>query len=322
MTNQLKYMSAKMGILFSLVLFFGQTFAQQSETVNTAKIFSVDSVYNTTYNQTVPEVKLTNVKTYVTLLGTNLQQTFTKPFHMSKKDWQNLGDFSFLMVGVSILDQPIQQSALNHRTNHPRFNEASNFISHFGAEYEIFSLAAIGTYGLIIKDQKLKNTTLLATQAYITAGSVATILKILTGRDRPSYYGSDEIAEPTFRGPLLNKKNGRESSFSSSFPSGHATVAFAAATVFAMEYKNKPIIPIIAYSAASLVSISRITENKHWLSDVVVGAALGYLSGKQVVNNYHRYVNQQENEKKKTQYSFQLNYNMGHLEPGLIVRFP
>jgi hypothetical protein len=322
MNNQLKYMSAKMGILFSLVLFFGQTFAQQNETVNFSKIFSVDSVYYTPNNLAPSEVKLTNVKTYVTLLGSNFKQTFTKPFHMSKKDWQSLGDFSFMMIGVSILDQPIQQTALNHRTNHPRFNEASNFISHFGADYEIYSLMVIGTYGLIIKDQKLKNTTLLATQAFITAGSVATVLKIITGRDRPSYYGTDEVAAPTFRGPYLNNKNGHENSFSSSFPSGHATVAFAAATVFALEYRDKPIIPFIAYSAASLVSVSRITENKHWLSDVVVGAALGYLSGKQVVNNYHRYANQQENEKKKTQYSFQLNYNMGHLEPGLIVRFP
>lgn len=322
MINQLKCMSAKSLLLFCMVLFFGQTFAQQNETANSSKIFSVDSVFNTPNVQSPSDVKLTNVKTYFTLLGSNLQQTFTKPFHMNKKDWQNLGDFSFLMIGVSILDQPIQQTALNYRKQHPKFNGVSNFITHFGADYEIYTLAAIGTYGLIIKDQKLKNTTLLATQAFITAGSVSTVLKIITGRDRPSYYGPDEVAAPTFRGPLLNNKNGRESSFSSSFPSGHSSVAFAAATVFAMEYKNKPIIPIIAYTAASVVSLSRITENKHWLSDVVVGAALGYLSGRQVVNNFHRYINQQENEKKKTQYSFQLNYNMGHLEPGLIVRFP
>jgi membrane-associated phospholipid phosphatase len=73
------------------------------------------------------------------------------------------------------------------------------------------------------------------------------------------------------------------------FLRGHTTLAFAAATVYAMEYRNKPLIPVLAYTAASLIGLSRITENKHWATDVVAGAALGYLSGRQVVNNYHRY---------------------------------
>lgn len=301
-----------------MVLFVGRGFAQNT-LADSLKIIPVDSLIYSSGNQAPKEVKLTNVKTYINLLSSNLQQIFAKPFHLTKKDWQNLGDFSFLMVGLSVLDQPIQQTALNYRKDNSTFNDASNFITRFGADYEIYTLVTIGAFGLIIKDEKLKNTTLLATQAFITAGSVATVLKILTGRDRPSYYGVDEVAEPRFRGPSAN---GNNNSFSSSFPSGHSSVAFAAATVFALEYKNKPVIPVIAYSAASLVSLSRITENKHWATDVAVGAALGYLSGKQAVNNYHRYINQQENEKRKTQYSFQLNYYGGHWEPGIIVHLP
>jgi hypothetical protein len=87
-----------------------------------------------------------------------------------------------------------------------------------------------------------------------------------------------------------------------------------------MEYHDRPIIPIVAYSAATLIGLSRITENKHWASDVFVGAALGYLCGRQVVNNYHRYSKLQK-QKQKQSLSFNLNYLDGKLLPGLVYKF-
>ena len=73
-----------------------------------------------------------------------------------------------------------------------------------------------------------------------------------------------------------------------------------------MEYKDKPIVPIIAYSAATMIGLSRITENKHWSTDVLVGAALGFLSGKEVVNNYHRYSKLKDPSQKKNTVTFNL----------------
>jgi membrane-associated phospholipid phosphatase len=150
------------------------------------------------------------------------------------------------------------------------------------------------------------------------------LLKYLTGRQRPSYYNSNSLeAEPTFRGPF--SKAGKDingKSISSSFPSGHTTVAFAAATVFALEYKDKPFVPILAYSAATLIGLSRITENKHWATDVFIGAVLGYYTGKQVVRNYHRYAQLNAlRQKKKNSLSFNLDYLQGRLLPGLVYKF-
>jgi hypothetical protein len=89
-----------------------------------------------------------------------------------------------------------------------------------------------------------------------------------------------------------------------------------------MEYKDIPIVPIIAYSAATSIGLSRIVQNQHWISDVLVGAALGFLSGRQVVNNYHRYSKLQlEKAKKKNTVSFNLNYSNGTLMPGIIYTF-
>jgi len=114
--------------------------------------------------------------------------------------------------------------------------------------------------------------------------------------------------KPKFLGPFSRTaKDANGKKVYSLFPSGHTTVAFAAATVFASEYKDKIFIPVIAYSAATLIGISRITENKHWATDVSTGAAIGYLAGKNVVNNYHRFVKLKAPQQKKNTVTFNLD---------------
>lgn len=59
-----------------------------------------------------------------------------------------------------------------------------------------------------------------------------------------------------------------------SFPSGHATFAFTTATTLSRISKKK-IVPLLAYTVASGIALSRIHDNKHWSSDVLAGAAIG-----------------------------------------------
>ena len=61
-----------------------------------------------------------------------------------------------------------------------------------------------------------------------------------------------------------------------SFPSSHAANTFAAATVLMFE---APVAGIPALCIAALVSASRVLREKHWPSDVVVGALIGVLMG-------------------------------------------
>jgi hypothetical protein len=220
---------------------------------------------------------------------------------------------------LAFADRPIQQAAVRLRNNNPTVKKVSSVVTEFGGLYEGVTLGALGTYGLIFKKERMITTTLLATQAYITGAAVGTLVKMITARQRPDYFKTDTVsATATFHGPFGGYKG---PTYNSSFPSGHATVAFAAATVFAMQYRDKPVVPILAYSAASLISVSRVTENKHWATDVLVGAALGYFSGKKVVGNYRRYV--ASNWKKKPQGSLSINlqYLDGRMLPGLVYRF-
>ncbi len=277
-------------------------------------------------NNIAPKAYNENTKitfnTYFILLGSDLKQSFTKPFHMSKKDWGNFGKFTLATVALSFADEPIQREALKLRNKNTGLNNVSKYITNFGGIYEAYTLFAFGAYGFIFKNEKMKTTTLLATQAYITGSAVESVTKYLSGRTRPSYYPDGTEPEPRFTGPFSKTAtNASGKKVYSSFPSGHTTVAFAAATVFALEYKDKPIVPIIAYSAATMIGLSRITENKHWATDVFVGAALGFLTGKQVVNNYHRYSKLRAPAQKKNTVTFNLNYSYGHLMPGMIYKF-
>jgi membrane-associated phospholipid phosphatase len=66
-----------------------------------------------------------------------------------------------------------------------------------------------------------------------------------------------------------------------SFPSGHTSNSFALAAVAERHYGWKVGVP--AYILASVVGASRIQQDKHYLSDVVAGATLGYIVGRTVV---------------------------------------
>ena len=266
-----------------------------------------------TYNE---HTKIT-VPAYFALLGTDFTQEVSGPFHTPRSSWHKVAGFALIEAGMFLLDKPVQRYAVDLMDRNSKLRGLSHTVTNFGAAYEAYTLAVFGLYGLAFKNQKMKTTTLLATQSYLVSAAVEAIGKFLTGRQRPNYL-ADGATEPspTFRGPAFSLKNG-----STSFPSGHTTGAFAAATVFAQEYRDLPWVPFVSYTAASLIGLSRITENKHWISDVFAGAGLGYVTGLQVVRNYHRYAYLKNHKQSKGSVTFGLYFNYDHLEPGLTYRF-
>ena len=75
------------------------------------------------------------------------------------------------------------------------------------------------------------------------------------------------------------------------FPSGHTSTTFAFATVAGHYYGKKVSIP--AYTIAALVGVSRIENGKHYLSDVIFGATLGYIAGRTAVRGTERSLERQ-----------------------------
>ena len=279
----------------------------------------VNNINTTAYNETT---RIT-FPSYFILLGSDLKQEFTAPFHFTLKDWRTVGAVAIVGGALFLVDEPVQRYALRLRDSSVTVRNVSKDVTRFGGSYEAYILAGLGAYGFIFKNEKIKTTTLLATQAYITGAAMESFLKLLSGRQRPYYYNPREIeVEPKFHGPFSSYgKDINGNKINSSFPSGHTTVAFAAATVFAMEYKDRPLVPLISYSAATLIGLSRITENKHWITDVFFGGVLGYFTGRLVVNNYHRYAKLKAPNLKKSSINFNLEYHYGRLMPGLVYKF-
>jgi hypothetical protein len=71
-----------------------------------------------------------------------------------------------------------------------------------------------------------------------------------------------------------------------SFPSGHASDAFAVASVLDRHYGWKVFVP--GYAVATFVAASRLAAEKHFLSDVTFGAAFGFGVGRTVVRRNNR----------------------------------
>jgi membrane-associated phospholipid phosphatase len=106
------------------------------------------------------------------------------------------------------------------------------------------------------------------------AGIAAGGIKLAVGRPRP--YQSPGDADD------LRPFSGR-----TSFPSGHATVAFALASGIDRETTARWV-PWVVYPAAAGVGWSRVRDGKHWASDVAAGALLGTWTARKVINWIHR----------------------------------
>ena len=72
-----------------------------------------------------------------------------------------------------------------------------------------------------------------------------------------------------------------------SFPSGHAAITFAAATVIERHLGWRK--AVLGYAIASYVAASRLHDNRHYVSDVVFGAAVGSIAGRTVVHHQADY---------------------------------
>ena len=102
-----------------------------------------------------------------------------------------------------------------------------------------------------------------------------------------SSVGADLVrAQVLTQGIKFVARRTRPDGTSRSFPSGHTASTFATSTVLQRHFGWKAGIP--AYGLASYVAASRLSENRHYLSDVVFGAMLGVLAGRHVTVNFGR----------------------------------
>ena len=137
----------------------------------------------------------------------------------------------------------------------------------------LITVIPVGFYAvsLLRHDSYGQGTGLLAGEAVANDAVLMVVMKAITRRARPSEFPPNGKYNDTFfatHNSFLGK--------GSSFPSGHAMMAFSVADVFAQRYRHHRWVPYVAYTVATAISFSRVTTGAHFPSDVFIGAATGF----------------------------------------------
>lgn len=186
--------------------------------------------------------------------------------------------FSGIVAGGAVLyafDDDIRKF-IQRNPSHGLDVTAAYVFEPFGSGlYPAVLLGGFYIYGAAAKDKRAKQIALGGVQVFVMTGITTQIIKHLTHRHRP--YQDNPSNPRLWEGPFTGWDY-------TSFPSGHTSTAFALASFISSVYKDKIWVSIVSYTLATGVAWSRVYENKHWPSDVLIGAALGFAIGKTV---YH-----------------------------------
>src|SRR5256886_6794626 len=193
---------------------------------------------------------------------------WTAPFHLHQRDARWLAPIG---LGAAALIATDQRTGDEMAESTSQLN-ASRIVSYAGSAYGVG--AVVGAFyiaGRAGHNPRARETGVLGAEALLDSAIVVTALKEITQRTRPS---GGRSRSDFFDG-------------GSSFPSGHSIEAWSLATVIAHEYHGHPAVKIAAYGIASAVSVARFTGQKHYLSDILVGSAMGYGVGRYVYRSHH-----------------------------------
>jgi len=201
---------------------------------------------------------------------------FSSPLRLTKADLKPLGLFALTTGTLLLLDETIRNQVYPPPAQGER-HEMKEFFTNFKILGDLKSLLPLSGIaiagGHFFKNERLEETGFMVLESTLISGLVTQGLKRAFGRRRPRY--SDSAYD--FHGPKYAVGENLNS-----FPSGHTTIAFAAASVVAEQYESMPA-KVASYTLAGLVGIQRAYEGAHWASDVFVAAVIGTLVGKTVV---------------------------------------
>lgn len=191
----------------------------------------------------------------------------TAPARMTLNDTLVVGAVLAGIGGLMAADHGVRYEVQKNTSSGGR--DVADGFSAIGSPIGVLALNA----GLIVVgvtswsytgNSRLKDAALVSLESEIFSLVSVFVIKEIAGRATPS-QGKGTTHFHLFGGD-------------DSFPSGHAAVSFATAAVFADRF-DQPI-AAIAYGLATAVALSRVYNDKHFLSDVVAGGALGWIIGK------------------------------------------
>jgi len=207
---------------------------------------------------------------------------FSYPARMSSNGWI----YTAGIAGGLYLSMNADRYITDHIGRRTIESDIGNIPKKYGnALYSGIATSAIYTVGLLTGEDEVRKVGRMLFQSLAYSGVTNLALKTIFGRKRP--YLNDGPWKFTW----FSIDNDMQA-----FPSGHTTVAFAFSTVLA-EYFHTLWSRIGFYGIASLTAYSRVLDNQHWFTDVVLGALVGIAGGLHVISQ------EEQRESGKTSHS-------------------
>ncbi len=191
------------------------------------------------------------------------------PFHMNQRQFWTV---AVPLVGGTAALVPLDVRTVNALPNTPDQIDISKKISLVGSAFGLTAgVAATTLTGHYAGKPSLTEMGRDGSLALASSLTVTYVVKSIFWRERPDAPGS----------------RGHFWSGGDSFPSGHAMTSFAVASAIASNKRCPKWLGITLYATASAISLSRISSNRHWPSDVYFGAFSGFLIGRSIANAAH-----------------------------------
>ena len=215
--------------------------------------------------------------------------TITPPRPLfTRNDALLAGVFTLGALVARPLDKPIAQRLQKPGTQERKvLQKAATYFNNTAVPGAFIIGPGMYIVGRASNNHKLADLGLHGTEALVIGEALGLVMKGVFGRGRP-YLSPDDLNPDDWQ--LM--RGFKPGDGYRSFPSGHALAAFAAASAVTAEMSRwKPesrwVVGTVMYGGAGMVGLSRMYNNRHWASDVIIGAAVGTFAGNKVVRYHH-----------------------------------
>lgn len=216
-------------------------------------------------------------------------QAQPEPVRVPLFTWRDavfIGGATAATIAIMPLDRTVAERLQEPSVQENRLlGDLATVVRNVAAPGSVIIGVGLYTIGRLTRNDRAADLGLHGTEALLIGNGIGVLLKGALGRARPYR----DVTNP--RDFQLGRGFGTSGDYRS-FPSGHTIAAFAAAAAVTSETnrwwpEGSWAVGTLLYSGAALAGASRMYNNRHWTSDVILGAAIGTITGLKVVRWHH-----------------------------------